>query len=81
MVPHLFVNKVDCCSLELQMEPEDMYGRLKSALENVNVIIATYNDALMGDVQVAPEKVRQRSARMGFQRGALCEDLRVEEGR
>merc|ERR1711953_531839 len=54
--PTLFVNKVDRCILELQMEPEDMYSRFRQAIENVNVIIATYNDALMGDVQVAPEK-------------------------
>merc|ERR1712241_116120 len=54
--PVLFVNKVDRCILELQMEPEDMYMRFRKAVEDVNVIIATYNDALMGDVQVAPEK-------------------------
>merc|ERR1712176_889834 len=54
--PCLFVNKVDRCILELQMEPEDMYSRFRQAIENVNVIIATYNDALMGDVQVGPEK-------------------------
>eukprot|EP00449_Zooxanthella_nutricula_P014323 CAMPEP_0198539876 /NCGR_PEP_ID=MMETSP1462-20131121/50784_1 /TAXON_ID=1333877 /ORGANISM="Brandtodinium nutriculum, Strain RCC3387" /LENGTH=391 /DNA_ID=CAMNT_0044269961 /DNA_START=109 /DNA_END=1281 /DNA_ORIENTATION=+ len=54
--PCLFVNKVDRCILELQMEPEDMYGRFRKAIEDVNVIVATYNDALMGDVQVAPEK-------------------------
>merc|ERR1712226_1567184 len=52
----LFVNKVDRCILELQMEPEDMYARFRKAIEDVNVIIATYNDALMGDVQVAPDK-------------------------
>merc|ERR1712100_430916 len=52
----LFVNKVDRCILELQMEPEDMYGRFRKAIEDVNVIVATYNDELMGDVQVAPEK-------------------------
>jgi elongation factor 2 len=52
--PVLFVNKVDRCILELQMEPEDMYSRFRNAIENVNVIIATYNDALMGDVQVNP---------------------------
>merc|ERR1712187_38584 len=49
-------NKVDRCILELQMEPEDIYGRFRKAIEDVNVIIATYNDALMGDVTVAPEK-------------------------
>merc|ERR1712232_1344214 len=52
----LFVNKVDRCILELQMEPEDMYMRFRKAIEDVNVIIATYNDELMGDNQVAPEK-------------------------
>merc|ERR1719164_401103 len=54
--PCLFMNKVDRCILELQMEPEDMYNRFRQSMENVNVIIATYNDELMGDVQVAPEK-------------------------
>jgi len=54
--PTLFVNKVDRCILELMMEPEDMYSRFRNSVENVNVIIATYNDELMGDVQVAPEK-------------------------
>merc|ERR1712038_946159 len=54
--PSLFVNKVDRCILELQMEPEDMYSRFRKAIEDVNVIVATYNDELMGDQQVAPEK-------------------------
>jgi len=54
--PVLFVNKVDRCILELQMEPEDMYGRFRKAIEDVNVIVATYHDALMGDVQVDPAK-------------------------
>jgi elongation factor 2 len=53
--PCLFVNKVDRCILELQMEPEDMYMRFRKATEDVNVIVATYNDELMGDVQVLPE--------------------------
>merc|ERR1719359_1501583 len=54
--PCLFVNKVDRCILELQMEPEDMYNRFRKAVENINVIIATYHDELMGDVQVSPDK-------------------------
>merc|ERR1712232_277815 len=54
--PSLFVNKVDRAILELQMQPEDMYDRFRKAIEDVNVIIATYNDELMGDVQVGPEK-------------------------
>jgi len=54
--PCLFVNKVDRAILELQMEPEDMYGRFRKAVEDVNVIISTYTDSLMGDNQVMPEK-------------------------
>merc|ERR1712232_503884 len=38
------------------MEPEEMYARFRKAIEDVNVIIATYNDELMGDVQVGPDK-------------------------
>merc|ERR1712151_823234 len=34
----------------------DMYSRFRKAIEDVNVLIATYNDALMGDIQVGPEK-------------------------
>merc|ERR1712056_17226 len=30
--------------------------RFRKAIENVNVIIATYHDKMMGDVQVGPEK-------------------------
>merc|ERR1719159_424522 len=56
VMPCLFLNKVDRCILELQMEPEDMYSRFRKAIEDVNVIVATYNDELMGDVQVSPDK-------------------------
>merc|ERR1719421_799367 len=54
--PTLFVNKVDRAILELQMDPEDMYSRFRKAIEDVNVIVSTYNDEKMGDVQVWPEK-------------------------
>merc|ERR1719311_1125427 len=33
-----------------------MYGRFRKSIENVNVIFSTYNDNLLGDIQVAPEK-------------------------
>merc|ERR1739845_174757 len=33
-----------------------MYGRFRKAIEDVNVIVATYHDALMGDTQVDPSK-------------------------
>merc|ERR1712048_1213131 len=32
------------------------YSKFRKAIEDVNVLIATYNDSLMGDVQVGPEK-------------------------
>merc|ERR1719236_304222 len=33
-----------------------MYSRFRKAIENVNVIVSTYHDELMGDVQVYPDK-------------------------
>merc|ERR1711904_143521 len=54
--PCLFMYKVDRCILEMQMEPEEMYSKFRNAIENVNVIVSTYHDELMGDVQVYPDK-------------------------
>lgn len=54
--PVLHVNKVDRALLELQMEVEDIYQTFNRTIESVNVIISTYADKLMGDVQVYPEK-------------------------
>lgn len=54
--PVLMVNKVDRALLELQLEPEECYQSFARAIESVNVIIATYNDARLGDCQVYPDK-------------------------
>jgi elongation factor 2 len=54
--PVLFVNKLDRIFLELHMEGEEAYQGFNRAIESVNVIIATYNDDLLGDVQVYPEE-------------------------
>ncbi|CAM9948175.1 unnamed protein product [Pylaiella littoralis] len=54
--PVLMVNKVDRALLELHLPPEEMYQSFARAIESVNVIIATYNDELLGDVQVYPDK-------------------------
>lgn len=54
--PVLFVNKVDRFLLELQLDKEEAYQSFRKAIESANVIISTYNDKLMGDVQVVPEK-------------------------
>jgi len=54
--PILFVNKLDRVFLELMMEPEDCFQMFSRAIESVNVVIATYNDDMLGDVQVYPEE-------------------------
>lgn len=54
--PVLIINKVDRALLELQLEPEEMYNTFVRAIENVNVIVATYEDEKLGDVQVDPCK-------------------------
>jgi elongation factor 2 len=53
--PVLFVNKLDRIFLELHMDPEEAYQNFRNAVESVNVVIATYNDEVLGDVQVYPE--------------------------
>jgi len=54
--PVLFVNKLDRVFLELHMDPEEAYHNFSRAVESVNVVIATYNDELLGDVTVYPQK-------------------------
>jgi elongation factor 2 len=54
--PVLMVNKLDRAFLELQLDPEEAYQTFTRTIETANVIIATYEDELLGDVQVYPEK-------------------------
>jgi elongation factor 2 len=54
--PVLMVNKVDRALLELQLPAEELYQAFCRSIESVNVIVATYNDELLGDVQVDPAK-------------------------
>ena len=56
--PILFMNKMDRALLELQLQQEDLFQTFQRIVENVNVIIATYNDESgpMGDIQVDPTK-------------------------
>jgi elongation factor 2 len=53
--PVVFINKVDRAIMELQLDPEEAYQGFTKTLQNVNVVIATYNDPVMGDLQVSPE--------------------------
>jgi elongation factor 2 len=52
--PVVIVNKVDRALLELQVEKEELYQSFSRTIESVNVIIATYFDKALGDVQVYP---------------------------
>lgn len=56
IVPVMTINKLDRSFLELQLGPEEMYQNFQRIIENANVIMATYQDAKVGDVQVYPEK-------------------------
>ncbi|KAJ3414870.1 Elongation factor 2 [Chytridiales sp. JEL 0842] len=54
--PVVVVNKVDRALLELQVEKEALYTTFLRTIENINVIISTYYDKTMGDLQVYPDK-------------------------
>ncbi|KAG8912498.1 Elongation factor 2, partial [Tulasnella sp. 417] len=54
--PVVIINKVDRALLELQVAKEDLYQSFCDTIESVNVIISTYHDEALGDVQVYPDK-------------------------
>ncbi|CAE6380424.1 unnamed protein product [Rhizoctonia solani] len=54
--PVVIINKVDRALLELQVSKEDLFQSFSRTIESVNVIISTYHDAALGDVQVYPDK-------------------------
>ena len=54
--PVIIINKVDRALLELQVSKEDLYQSFSRTIESVNVIISTYFDKILGDVQVYPDK-------------------------
>jgi len=56
--PILFMNKMDLALLTLQLDPESMYQTFQRIIENVNVIIATYEgeNNPMGEIHVDPSK-------------------------
>ncbi|CAG9835884.1 unnamed protein product [Diabrotica balteata] len=60
--PILFMNKMDRALLELQLESEELYQTFQRIVENVNVIIATYNDDAgpMGEVRIDVVKLMNR---------------------
>ena len=52
--PVLMLNKVDRCIMELQLPPEEAYRSFTKAIENVNVIVATYRDEALGNCELDP---------------------------
>ncbi|CAO3576313.1 unnamed protein product [Absidia cylindrospora] len=54
--PILVINKMDRALLELQLGKEELYNTFSRTIESVNVIISTYLDDSLGDVQVYPER-------------------------
>jgi elongation factor 2 len=54
--PVVIINKVDRALLELQCSKEDLYQSFSRTIESVNVVISTYFDKTLGDVQVYPYK-------------------------
>ena len=54
--PVVIINKVDRALLELQVSKEDLYQSFSRTIESVNVVISTYFDKTLGDVQVYPQK-------------------------
>jgi hypothetical protein len=54
--PVLMLNKVDRCIMELQLPPEEAYRSFTKAIENVNVIVATYRDETLGNIELDPIK-------------------------
>jgi len=53
--PVLFLNKLDRVFLELQSALEEAYQTFRNSVESVNVIVATYKDEKLGDIEVYPE--------------------------
>jgi elongation factor 2 len=52
--PVLFVNKVDRNILELQVDGEVMYQNFVKTMENVNIIVGTYESEDMGSLEINP---------------------------
>nr|ANM86109.1 elongation factor 2 [Stygiella incarcerata] len=56
IIPVVHLNKMDRVLLELQLDPEEAYQSFARTIESANVIISTYLDDTMGDLQVDPTK-------------------------
>lgn len=66
--PVLVMNKLDRCFVELQQTPEEIYQQLVKTIDNVNSIITTFKDQVLGDCTLSPETgtVAFCAAKMGW---------------
>jgi len=72
--PILFLNKLDRIFLELQCDLEEAYQNFRNSVESVNVIVATYKDEKLGDIEVYPE-----SGNVGFGSGLHAWGFTLED--
>lgn len=56
IIPVLFLNKLDRVFLEQHMDLEEAFQTFRNVVESTNVVMATYRDEAMPDIQVYPEK-------------------------
>ncbi len=66
--PVLTVNKMDRCFLELMLDSEEAYNTYLRVIENANVLMATYQDEALGDIQVSTVvfEGRLKDGELGF---------------
>ena len=76
--PVVIINKVDRALLELQVDKEALYQSFQRTIESVNVIVSTYHDVALGDVQVYPD---QGTVAFGSGLHGWCFTLRQFAGR
>ncbi|KAK2963127.1 putative Elongation factor 2 [Blattamonas nauphoetae] len=52
--PVLMMNKIDRVLLELKADPEEIYQKFQRVIEDMNVLIATYHDEALGEIEINP---------------------------
>jgi len=91
--PVLAINKLDRAFLELQLSNEEIYSNFVKWISDVNNVISTYEDEIMGDLRVVPEKgtvafsagrqgwafTLRDFARMYAKNGGMSEDRLMEK--
>jgi elongation factor 2 len=73
IIPVMFLNKLDRVFLELAMTPEECFKSFRNSIESVNVIVETYHDEALGDIQVSPD-----NGRVGFGSGLHAWGFTIE---